>query len=576
MATIKKQELSIRHLLPSNFIFDSKSSIHIELLRSIISNFIQLLTHKDIRLLYNSSYSTDNLITKDYIFFEFNTSLGIDNTIGIHLYKACRLILTNLDLINDFKLDDEFIKYCDVNRDTSKSELYNQFRFLCNYKEYQRSFKYVNDNAAGYYKYAEMIKQAFSRKVNKAKLQKLFIVKKWQSFEFNLLNDITTDYDLDKFITTIPDSTSDIIKLCYDYLKTLHYNHFDTYYLINKEFRKLPDKQQNNIKNALKKQSDFVMNIHGEYKLTKLKYRSSRALSNCKIDVAGSTVIDNNLVDIIRINQFNNTIIDNNLFNLFEINAATIKKNTNSILAGIQLGKNITNKLKFRTVEYEQVENRLKSGQINKRLLHELSWGSENVYHKKIITKHEKQHIIFTIDYSKSMINNHSKMLTLLTSLIYAFKKINNLDITVYLRYTISDGNDIKPTLLKIFDKNDSFNKVKTKFKYLKCSGGSPEGILHAELYKQYKNQNVSFINISDGNPLFLNGKLSYTGELSIEHTKKYARLLIKNSKNFLSFFIGNDDEHIKTFNSIYGKTGFIVNDNNLLNIGKIINNFLI
>ena len=46
---------------------------------------------------------------------------------------------------------------------------------------------------------------------------------------------------------------------------------------------------------------------------------------------------------------------------------------------------------------------------------------------------------------------------------------------------------------------------------------------------------------------MFINGKLNYTDELSIEHTKSAARLLIKYSRNFLSFYIGDDNEQINT-----------------------------
>ena len=84
----------------------------------------------------------------------------------------------------------------------------------------------------------------------------------------------------------------------------------------------------------------------------------------------------------------------------------------------------------------------------------------------------------------------------------------------------------------------------------------------------------ISFINISDGKPLFLSGKLKYTNDLSIEHTKKYSTLLSQNSMNMLSFFIGDEDDE-ETFKYIYGKNSYIVNDN-LLQIGTILNDFLV
>ena len=121
------------------------------------------------------------------------------------------------------------------------------------------------------------------------------------------------------------------------------------------------------------------------------------------------------------------------------------------VLEGLRLGKMLGKKLQIRGEQRLLKNTRLRSGRIDKRLVAELGFNNENVFHTIDVEKYPDGFLHISLDASGSMSgDSFNNSLTCAIAIIQAVDMIQNFDVVFSLRGTsdkYSGGADV-PVLL--------------------------------------------------------------------------------------------------------------------------------
>jgi hypothetical protein len=284
-------------------------------------------------------------------------------------------------------------------------------------------------------------------------------------------------------------------------------------------------------------------------------------INQCDIKYSdNSTFIEN-----IKLNQLDG-FLTNNLDN----------KVTNRIYVeeGVLLGKKLLKKLKYQNQNKETTFKNQPRGKIDKKSLYKLNFN-QKVFNKVIINDSKPTHIHLSIDGSGSINLNHKyiKILKLSASLIYISKNLPNFRLSISVRNTGTRTIYLQAYTLMLFDsKKDSLKKGLELISRLSFKGGTPEGlsfgVIKDYLKKDLNNEDISFINISDGLPT---KKLHENIE---EITKNEIKSLNYLGINTLSYLV--DQDNFTIFKSMYGKSSIYLEDFDISKISNNINKLLL
>jgi nitric oxide reductase activation protein len=204
----------------------------------------------------------------------------------------------------------------------------------------------------------------------------------------------------------------------------------------------------------------------------------------------------------------------------------------------------------------------LRSGKIDKRLLHEIGFDNYEIFNKISINKYKDSYIHLSIDASGSMQGDKfNESVKLAAMFATASKLIRNLRVVVTARSTInqnyygysnnknkSDMNET-PYIVYLFDsKQDGIADIRRIFPRLYSTNTTPEGLtfeaIMNDIYKESTNTDAFFINLCDGQP-YMSKEISkynlfrYAGQPAQDHSRRQVDRMRSHGINVLTYFIG-------------------------------------
>lgn len=286
------------------------------------------------------------------------------------------------------------------------------------------------------------------------------------------------------------------------------------------------------------------------------------------------------------------------------------KEVADAVKKGICLGSKLGRKLQIRSEDHPITVIRKKSGKINRRILHEASFESEELFKKTEVERQPDANLHITVDASSSM--NGTKWYRTMTAVVAICKAasmVDNIHVTVSFRTTQKSNSKMLPYVVLAYDsKIDKFNKIRTLFPYLVPNGCTPEGLAFGATMSLFEGitpdeEERYFLNLSDGEPYFTcstgNGAaLGYHGDTGATHTKNQVDKIRHLGVNILSYFIedciiDDADDDSKTskspvtpikkkvveesssriqFRKMYGKNAKFIDVNSIVELAKTIN----
>jgi hypothetical protein len=253
---------------------------------------------------------------------------------------------------------------------------------------------------------------------------------------------------------------------------------------------------------------------------------------------------------------------------------------------GIRIGTILGKKLQVRGESRDTKWTRKDSGKIDKRLIAELGFGNDRVFHTTFVESYADAFLHISVDASGSM--NGDKWDNTMTSVVAickAVSMIQNVDVVVSVRSTQSGssrrsrGTDYPIVLLAYDSRVDKFSKVKNLFPHIRCSGTTPEGLCYEaimnEIVPSSNNRESYFLNFSDGMPMFSNSDVQYYHDTALNHTKKMVEEIKNRGIKMLSYYIGDSydsDRYLGDFKKMYGKDSQFIDVTSVMSISKTMN----
>jgi len=256
---------------------------------------------------------------------------------------------------------------------------------------------------------------------------------------------------------------------------------------------------------------------------------------------------------------------------------------------GIRLGTILGRKLQVRGESRDTKWSRKDSGKIDKRLIAELGFGNERVFQTTFVESYADAFLHITVDASGSMSGDKwNNTMTSVVAICKAVSMIQNVDVVVSIRSTQNNTNTYShrrsgdhPLILIAYDSRvDNFNKVKSLFPYIRCSGTTPEGLCFEavmnEIIPSSNNRESYFLNFSDGMPMFGNEDVEYYHDTALNHTKKMIEEIKNRGIKVLSYFIGDSSygqgDSMRDFKRMYGNDSEFIDVTSVLPVAKTMN----
>ena len=355
----------------------------------------------------------------------------------------------------------------------------------------------------------------------------------------------------------------------------------------------LSPKDVNKLNNAIQSQRDF---LNGEQKksgkLSKTQNRVVNAIRESGTEVRSIDYKDNNglsvaSIDTIVIKKINSAII-NVMPDLFKQSAKFMAKMDETISRGIVLGKHLGKKLQVRNADKSLKTTRLFTGKIDRRLVAELGYGNESVFHRIVTDKYKNFLVHISIDASGSM--GGTKWFNAIMSAIaiaQAASMTTGIRVQISTRGTCSSfsGRDQCVTMYAYDSAHDKISKIKTYFKHLNVYGCTPEGVsfksIQKDLIQDGKGSEVIFVNYSDGAPSHVDGvpyEYNQTGVSSgVRYTKKVINEFREGGVSIISYFIFSTDSYwsqsdSESFKYMYGVDSNFIDPINMSQVAKSLN----
>lgn len=347
----------------------------------------------------------------------------------------------------------------------------------------------------------------------------------------------------------------------------------------------LSSAQQKKLEKQFQKQRDFIdgqPNLDGR-KISKKDAETLKAIRESGTEVVNVPSSPNSStkdIETIVIRKLTRSIIDQFDYELFDTRESAYVQNQANINEGIILGKQLGRKLQVRNEERSLKSTRLKTGKIDRRLISQLGYNVDNVFHRVVTDRYKNYFIHISIDASGSM--NGEKLRSAIKSAVaiaQAASMTTGIRVQISLRGTSAIGGGKAPdriTTVYAYDSaTDSMLKIKTLFKYLKTFGITPEGLafksIESYMLNDAKQEECIFLNYSDGMPSNLASSCPFA------YTKSVMRKFRNHGFKIISFFITRKGEYqydniIQKFKYMYGQDADYTDPTKVINIAKSLN----
>ena len=586
---------------------EDMSMMEMASVQSAISNFVRILTKKDIPVEYYSNNKGDSMTDgKNVVISSRINESNIDSIVGLALHEGAHCTYTNFDIpkkIGNFLLEHNLIHGKEI------------ILLLLNFVEDRRIDQLVYNTAPGYQKYYNAMynRYFYSKNIDKGLKSSKFRDENWESYIFRIVNIFNKHTDLSalaklKEVYNILDLKNinrlentldslniacEIYKCIYNYLVTLTKNDYT--------------KQSYKNKQSCKSSNDTI-----KKEVINKSFKSQENFINGKVPKSKTTKYVKELVDMVQKHQLKNkfatftnpegvtlkqkvtiipnitdNLINNHFMGLFTkgIDPYSTK---NSIEKGLIKGKKLLKQLKIRNEEQRLETNHLKKGKLDSKRLYAANY-TDDIFKKIDIKTYKKINIHLSIDGSGSMRGDKwNSVLKNTTAIAYVATKLNNIDLKISIRTTAKEPllskreQSLVPILLMAFDSTKhSFNHI-NKLINFKADGLTPEGIC-LEVLNNFIEPSSYYldsylINMSDGMPTFTSKTGDeYRGEKAVKDTARVINLISKKRVNIMSYFIqGEYNSYAKEaenkFKLMYGKNAKFVDVDNINIITKTLN----
>ncbi len=610
---------------PSSDVFNLELIRLSEIKRSI-TNFVTILTNRVIPVRYVriSSGLTDGETI--YITSYLKTKQDCDVTVGLALHEGSHILLTNFDVLRkSFANIPSEIRDVGEKKGCTSIKILSLVKTVHNIVEDRYIDNFVCATAPGYRGY---YKELYNRYFNDPEIDEVLIndvafkIPSLKSYKFRLTNLTNPNTNLDalpnfrkiselinlKTISRLK-TTKDRINVAFDVSKII----LESIISLDDEPDKpkgiFPKKQKGSqtgepdemselseleramgvqltkeelrrILKAIKKQESFLRGEIEKTPLTAAQLAVMEIIEKNKIEIVPVAKTPTNVkgVDCIVVKKVTKELIFSDVFPL----SNHFKDDDNDFVhKGISLGIRLGKKLQIRNESNTFKFIRKPTGRIDKKLLHELSYESDNIFYHTKTEQFNKDLVRISIDASGSMSGlKWNKAMTTVVAICKAASMTNNLNVIVDMRTTVCVNSD-HPYIAIVYDsREDKFSKIVQLFPYLVPNGGTPEGLcFEAVIDKIADNQyNSYFINFSDGEPCmhYQSGEESvvYSGEIAADHTKKQFNIIKNKGYYTLSYFITNSESNGESvlFKRMYGNDASFINVTNMTDVAKTLN----
>ena len=560
--------------------FDDEDPIFLAQVQRGITNFVKILTGKDIPVEYATS--GDSMTDGETVYIASNLKEDtIDYTVGLALHEASHVLLTDFAYLNK-----ERGKVLETKWNIPKEDVDNVFT-LINFVEDKRIDHYVYNTAPGYqYYYEELYRKSFYNSIVDDNLKtNNFTTPTWDAYFFRIINIFNRNSDLDKLpgLREVRDlltynqinklkSTQDSIKIAVEI-----YNIIKQYIQEEEEKEDGEDKSLNNqeykTREQVERQKNFINSQYRKKRVHKKVKEQVNKLANSDTKINNYPLSQSTSIP---------TLITKDWEEYF---TGPFGHNEEAVTKGLFLGKQLLKKLKVRNTVKKDIFENQKKGKLNSSKLYQAPFN-ENLFYRIEKEDYKNIFIHISLDLSGSMRGEKlTQTIQTAVAIAYAACNIKGFDVEISLRGTI-DTNKAKtnqtPVLAYAFNsKKDSIKKLQ-RFKKLITCGMTPEGICLDQIRKNLPTpsyyQEVYLVNISDGLPNI--SSASYNFSTAINHTAKVVNEYKKDNIGLLSYFIHDTWDKTQkaeaTFKTMYGKSAKYIDINNVSLVANTINNLLL
>ncbi len=561
--------------------FDDEDPIFLAQVQRGITNFVKILTGKNIPVEYATSGDSMTDGETVYISSKINQNT-IDYTVGLALHEASHVLLTDFGYLNKEKGKVLEYEYKIPEEDT------DDVFTLVNFVEDKRIDNFVYSTAPGYqFYYEELYRKSFYNEIVDKNLQNdTFIKPTWDAYFFRIINIFNRNSELDALpgLKQVGDllafdrinmlqSTRDSVQLAVEI-----YNIIKPHIIEEKEeSNDGKNSQENKTREHVDRQKNFINSQYRKKRVHKNVKNQINKLSKSDIEFKQYEINKNNSIPI---------IVSHKWEDYFK---SPINHHESSVLQGMSNGRRLLSKLKVRNTVRNDIFNNRKKGKLDSKSLYKAPF-SENIFYKTEKEEYKNTFLHISLDLSGSMRGEKiSKTIQTAVAIAYAACKLKNFDVEISLRGTTtstgnkqSSGSKEYPLLVYAFNsKKDSINKL-NKFKYITLQGMTPEGICLDEVRKNLPDssysQEVYLLNISDGLPNINN--VLYNFSTAVNHTKKVVKDIKSGGVGVLSYFIHDtwDKTHKaeEVFGKMYGRDAKYIDINDMSLVAKSINSLLL
>ena len=560
--------------------FDDEDPIFLAQVQRGITNFVKILTGKDIPVEYATS--GDSMTDGETVYIAANIKEDtIDSTVGLALHEASHVLLTDFAYLNK-----ERGKVLETKWNIPKEDIDNVFT-LINFVEDKRIDHYVYNIAPGYqYYYEELYRKSFYNSIVDDNLKTdNFTTPTWDAYFFRIINIFNRNSDLDKLpgLREVRDlltynqinklkSTQDSIKTAVEI-----YNIIKQYIQEEEEKEDGEDKPLNNqeykTREQVERQKNFINSQYRKKRVHKKVKEQVNKLANSDTKINNYPLSQSTSIPTLITKDWEEYFI------------SRLPGHEQAVDKGLFLGKQLLKKLKVRNTVKKDIFENQKKGKLNSSKLYQAPFN-ENLFYRIEKEDYKNIFIHISLDLSGSMRGEKlTQTIQTAVAIAYAACNIKGFDVEISLRGTI-DTNKSRvnqtPILAYAFNsKKDSIKKLQ-RFKKLKTCGMTPEGICLDQIRKNLPTpsyyQEVYLVNISDGLPNI--SSAAYNFSTAINHTAKVVKEYKKDNIGLLSYFIHDTWDKTQkaesTFRTMYGKSAKYINIDNVSLVANTINNLLL
>ena len=509
--------------------------------RRAISNFVNILTNKQIPVCFNSvgNNSTDGRCV--HLSANIIEKSDFDPAVGLALHEGSHILLSDFNLLQMLwsRIPPDLYELGKLKK-IKKGTIFELIKYIHNYIEDRYVDNYIYTTAPGYRGYYVSMYNKFwdDPAIGVMLESEMYRVESIESYKNRIVNftnpktdlsalkglrDVAKIIDLKRIgRLTLPQNRFD---LTYDVVRLILQNILDP--VDNTQPQKpktgdlsdvtgspfepvespinttnkgvvsdIPDNKQKSIDKAINKQNDFLGGVIkkkflGKNARTLLDTIEKSGVSICKVgkdfyDKKEEKPQDYKGIECIVVKNLTKELIETNQFPL-KTKDTYLDENqllVDAVNKGVGMGIVMGRKLQIRNETVTTTYSRKLSGKVDNRLIADLGWNSSRIFYTKKTDRYNDIFLHISVDASGSMLSSFEKWsntMTMVVAICKAASMLNNIHVTVSFRSTIysdSTNSATLPYIVIAYDSSkDNFNKVLSLFPLIFPSGNTPEGL---------------------------------------------------------------------------------------------------